>query len=124
VLRVESGAGPLDSSVLRELHYGYGSLTENRTLVMNLRASDEDAAGDVASVIESGMALRREELRGGSSTDRREWMRGVLDATTVDQAGRTAVVRSEHGGEAAALAVAVAATVVTPERESASPRRL
>lgn len=91
--------GPFDASPLEELTYGYGSLTTDGRLTVSLRATGEGAAGDAASIIESGLALAREEVRTAPESERRERLQQVLAGTAVDQQGRVVTVDTENGIE-------------------------
>jgi hypothetical protein len=109
----EGAAGPFDATPLQELTYGYGSLGGDGSLSVTLRAAGGDAADDVASIVESGLALARKELRTASDSRRVERLERALGNTTVESRDRTVTVLTGSDGTTLLVALgAVAGTFV------------
>jgi acyl-CoA synthetase (AMP-forming)/AMP-acid ligase II len=104
----------LDAGPLKELTYGYGSLREDRTLAVALRATGGAAATDVASILESGLALAREEARTAPESPRTERLRRVLAETAVESRDRTVTVRTASGVSALLVALETLAPSFLP----------
>ncbi len=92
----EETGGPVDVSAFRDLTYGYGSLTGEKSFAVTLRAESERAAEDVATVLDAAIGLVQKNLSNGASVER---YREVLDRVSVDRTGKTVVVQADDGGE-------------------------
>jgi hypothetical protein len=119
----EDAAGPFDATPLQELTYGYGSLDDDGSLALSLRATGGDAATDVASILESGLALAREELETTSDSTQRERLGPALENTTVGSDGPTVSVRTADEGTALLVALGAVAGTYLLGYGSPSSRR-
>lgn len=95
----EESKGPIDVTVFRGLTYGYGSLTAEKSFGVTLRADGEEAAGEVAKVLDAGISLARKSLADSQSFEQMDTYVETLDRLSVEQQGDTVEIRLEDGGE-------------------------
>ncbi|MFB6233385.1 MAG: hypothetical protein ABEH61_03910 [Haloarculaceae archaeon] len=95
----DEASGPVDVTVFRGLTYGYGSLTAEKSFGVTLRADGEEAASDVARVLDAGIDLARKSLADSQSFEQMDTYVETLDRLSVEQQGDTVEIRLEDGGE-------------------------
>jgi len=115
-------SGPIDYSALGNISTVYGSLTEARTLVVNIKTGTPQEARAVATVISTAKTRTLRSIEQTQSQPGLPAARQLLEATTVSEDGSTVVVRNEEGARAVgALLGAVVASYVLGLGEPRGP---
>lgn len=112
------GGGGQTAQALRNIEYGYGSVTgadNGREMIVNMEASDGEAAGGIKSLLDIGLGSAQQQLQQisqqsqGDTEDIEEFLTAVNNIET-SRNGSTVTVRNSDGITFAIGALAVAAT--------------